>query len=56
MKKIKWFENTNYIISLEKEDEIGSGSFGQVVRAYDIYNIKENLVCKIINITKTQNI
>lgn len=38
------------MISLEKEDLLGQGSFGRVVRAYDLENREEALVAKIMEI------
>jgi len=36
------------VISLEKADIVGEGSFGKVVRAYDLERKDEDLVAKII--------
>ncbi len=46
--RVKELKGSPYVISLERADVLGEGSFGKVVRAYDISNPKEDLVAKII--------
>ncbi|KAL4470920.1 hypothetical protein ABPG72_005954 [Tetrahymena utriculariae] len=46
--KVKALKGSPYVISLEDTDIVGEGSFGKVVRAYDIKNQNEDLVAKII--------
>lgn len=48
--RVKELRGTPYVISLEKSDILGEGSFGKVVRAYDIHNPSEDLVAKIIQL------
>lgn len=45
---MKALKGSPYVISLEETDIVGEGSFGKVVRAYDIENKNEDLVAKII--------
>ncbi|CAK90919.1 unnamed protein product (macronuclear) [Paramecium tetraurelia] len=49
-KRIKRLQGSSYVISLEPEDILGQGSFGKVVRAYDLDNREEQLVAKIMEI------
>jgi len=46
--KVKALKGSPYVISLEKADIVGEGSFGKVVRAYDLERKDEDLVAKII--------
>lgn len=46
--KVKALKGSPYVISLEEDDVVGEGSFGKVVRAYDMQNRNEDLVAKII--------
>ncbi|CAK56047.1 unnamed protein product (macronuclear) [Paramecium tetraurelia] len=49
-KRIKRLQGSSYVISLEPDDVLGQGSFGKVVRAYDLENREEQLVAKIMEI------
>jgi hypothetical protein len=48
--KVKELKGCSYVISLEEKDKIGEGSFGLVMRAYDIKNPSEDLVAKVISL------
>ncbi|KRX07067.1 Protein kinase-like domain [Pseudocohnilembus persalinus] len=48
--RVKKLQGSSYVISLEKSDLIGQGSFGKVVRAYDLENPSEDLCAKIIQL------
>ncbi|KAL4506413.1 hypothetical protein ABPG73_017147 [Tetrahymena malaccensis] len=52
--KVKALKGSPYVISLEDADIVGEGSFGKVVRAYDIKNQNEDLVAKIIPLDDQQ--
>lgn len=49
-KRIKRLQGSSYIVSQEPQDFLGKGSFGKVVRAYDLDNRDEQLVAKIMEI------
>jgi len=46
--KVKALKGSPYVISLEKSDLVGEGSYGTVVRVFDLDNRDEELVAKVI--------
>lgn len=46
--KVKALRGSSYVISQEECDVVGEGSFGKVMRAYDMHNRDEDLVAKVI--------
>lgn len=55
-KQIKRLQGSSYVISLEPSDVLGEGSFGKVVRAFDMDHKGEQLVAKIIEINSQSKI
>lgn len=46
--KVKALKGSPYVISLEKSDLVGEGSYGSVVRVFDLDHRDEELVAKVI--------
>lgn len=46
--KVKALKGSPYVVSLEPGDIIGEGTYGKVVRVFDLNNKEEELVAKII--------
>ena len=45
---MKQLKGSSYVISLDEKDIVGKGAYGNVIRAYDINNPKEEIVAKIM--------
>jgi serine/threonine-protein kinase ULK/ATG1 len=55
-RRIKRLHGSPYVISLEPTDLLGQGSFGRVVRAFNLEDSSEDLVAKIMEITNSSSL
>ncbi len=53
---MKELKGSTFVISLEESDKLGEGSFGKVVRAYDLAVPDDDLVAKIIPLDDIQKL